>query len=71
MNVVDELSKLKLDGSLFEVRKLVVYRNNFVVDLLLVDVVIVVRSSFVIDIKGIYILDKIIIYILINFVILI
>lgn len=71
MNVVDELSKLKLDGSLFEVRKLIVYRNNFVVDLLLVDVVIVVRSSFVIDIKGIYILDKIIIYILINFVILI
>lgn len=71
MNVVDELSKLKLDGSLFEVRKLVVYRNNFVVDLLLVDVVIVVRSSFVIDIKGIYILDKIIMYILINFVILI
>lgn len=71
MNVVDELSKLKLDGSLFEVRKLVVYRNNFVVDLLLVDVVIVVRSSFVIDIKGIYILDKLIMYILINFVILI
>lgn len=71
MNVVDELSKLKLDGSLFEVRKLIVYRNNFVVDLLLVDVVIVVRSSFVIDIKGIYILDKIIMYILINFVILI
>lgn len=71
MNVVEELSKLKLDGSLFEVRKLIVYRNNFVVDLLLVDVVIVVRSSFVIDIKGIYILDKIIMYILINFVILI
>lgn len=71
MNVVDELSKLKLDGSLFEVRKLIVYRNNFVWDLLLVDVVIVVRSSFVIDIKGIYILDKIIMYILINFVILI
>lgn len=71
MNVVDELSKLKLDGSLFEVRKLIVYRNNFVVDLLLVDVVIVVRSSFVIDIKGIYILDKIIMYILINFVIVI
>lgn len=63
MNVVDELSKLKLDGSLFEVRKLVVYRNNFVVDLLLVDVVIVVRSSFVIDIKGIYILDKLIMFI--------
>lgn len=71
MNVVDELSKLKLDGSLFEVCKLIVYCNNFVVDLLLVDVVIVVRSSFVIDIKGIYILDKIIMYILINFVILI
>lgn len=63
MNVVDELSKLKLDGSLFEVRKLIVYRNNFVVDLLLVDVVIVVRSSFVIDIKGIYILDKLIMFI--------
>lgn len=64
MNVVDELSKLKLDGSLFEVRKLIVYRNNFVVDLLLVDVVIVVRSSFVIDIKGIYILDKLIMFII-------
>lgn len=60
MNVVDELSKLKPDGSSFEARKLVVYRNNsaVTVDPLLVDAVIVVRSSLTTDTKGTHILDN-------------
>lgn len=58
MNVVDELSKLKPDGSSFEARKLVVYRNNTAVDPLLVDAVIVVRSSLATDTKGTHILDN-------------
>lgn len=69
MNVVDELSKLKPDGSSFEARKLVVYRNNSAVDPLLVDAVIVVRSSLSTDTKGTHILDKPIMYISTNFVI--
>lgn len=69
MNVVDELSKLKPDGSSFEARKLVVYRNNSAVDPLLVDAVIVVRSSLATDTKGTHILDKLIMYISTNFVI--
>lgn len=64
MNVVDELSKLKPDGSSFEARKLVVYRNNSAVDPLLVDAVIVVRSSLTTDTKGTHILDKPIMFIL-------
>lgn len=58
MNVVDELSNLKPDGSSFEARKLVVYRNNTAVDPLLVDAVIVVRSSLATDTKGTHILDN-------------
>lgn len=69
VNVVDELSKLKPDGSSFEARKLVVYRNNSAVDPLLVDAVIVVRSSLATDTKGTHILDKPIMYISTNFVI--
>lgn len=64
MNVVDELSKLKPDGSSFEARKLIVYRNNSAVDPLLVDAVIVVRSSLATDTKGTHILDKPIMFIL-------
>lgn len=69
MNVVEELSKLKPDGSSFEARKLIVYRNNSAVDPLLVDAVIVVRSSLATDTKGTHILDKTIMYISTNFVI--
>lgn len=52
MNIVDELTKLKPDGSSFEARKLTVYRNDSAIEDLLVDAVIVVRSNLVTDTQG-------------------
>lgn len=52
VNIVDELTKLKPDGSSFEARKLTVYRNDSAIEDLLVDAVIVVRSNLVTDTQG-------------------
>ncbi|XP_061189118.1 fibrocystin-L-like [Saccostrea echinata] len=49
VNVLEELSKLKPDGSSFEARQLTVYREDGVVEDLLIDAVIVVRTSLATD----------------------